>query len=221
MLQLYINMVICFPGFGASGLHSIHVPQLCKQKEDIFWVTANLDSPTLCLSKNIFAVFRVKLVLPEIGGSKNEISFALGFPWQYFFNFRICSLNHTRCVCVRVRDEREREKKRKGGGEQKDKWKGWRKQRGNPRETKRSRNKTVQIERELKQIIYLSGINMKAYRMERIWMTRQLISPNWFWLSVFELPACRGSVSRQTVISCDLKCCLISQTNIKPLSPLD
>lgn len=47
-------------------------------------------------------------------------------------------------------------------------------------------------EAALSQIIYLSGINREAYRMERIWMTRPLISPNWFRLSLFELPACRG-----------------------------
>lgn len=41
-------------------------------------------------------------------------------------------------------------------------------------------------------------INRQTYRMERIWMTRQLISPNWFWLSVFELPVRRSSFSRQT-----------------------
>lgn len=51
-------------------------------------------------------------------------------------------------------------------------------------------------------------------------MTRRLISPNWFWLSLFELPV-QSSVSRQTVISRNLECCLISQTNIQPLCALD
>lgn len=81
-------------------------------------------------------------------------------------------------------------------------------------ETKRLRGSS-------KQIIYHGRINRKAYMMERIWMTRQLISPNWFRLSVFELPVRRSSVLRQTVISYNLKCLLISQINIKSLSTLD
>lgn len=159
--------------------------------------------------------------LRELSPQVNFCYFRIPIPWKYFFNLRMCSLNQARCVCAWVRDERIRTKRKAEGGEQRDTWKGWRRERGNQRETDAQRKRNKKSERELKQIIYLSGINREAYTMERIWMTRQLISPNWFWLSLFELPVRRGSVSRQTVISCNLECCLISQTNIKPLSTLD
>lgn len=155
-------------------------------------------------------------------GDENEVLRIL-FPWKYFFKFRICSLNQTRCVSAGVRDERMRTKRKgEGGGAEERYVEKDDAGREEIREKQTHRGKETKNQRgELKQIIYLSGINREAYTMERIWMTRQLISPNWFWLSLFELPVRRGSVSRHTVISCNLECCLISQTNIKPLSTLD